>query len=57
MKVYQKFQRCPPGINFSMTGLIDRAGTLDGAECETQSLESRTIDWGDAPTKCTCRIL
>ena len=47
MKVYQKFQMSS-GINFSMTGLIDSFGTLDGAECETQSLESRTIDWGDA---------
>ena len=45
MKVYQKFQRCPPGINFSMTGLIDRAGTLDGAECETQKLDRGPIDW------------
>ena len=53
MKVYQKFQRCPPGINFSMTGLIDRAGTLDGAECETQKLDRGPIDWGDEPTRCS----
>jgi radical SAM protein with 4Fe4S-binding SPASM domain len=52
MKVYQKFQRCPPGINFSMTGLIDRAGTLEGAECETQKLPTGSIDWGDQPTRC-----
>ena len=52
MKVYQKFQRCPPGINFSMTGLIDRAGTLEGAECETQKLPTGAIDWGDNPLKC-----
>ena len=53
MKVYQKFQRCPPGINFSMTGLIDRAGTLDGAHCETQELQRGPIDWGDQPTRCS----
>lgn len=53
MKVYQKFQRCPPGINFSMTGLIDRAGTLDGASCETQELQRGPIDWGDQPTRCS----
>ena len=35
MKVYQKFKHTK-NINFSMTGLIDRAGTLEGAECETQ---------------------
>ena len=52
MKVYQKFQRCPPGINFSMTGLIDRAGTLEGAECETQKLPTGAIDWGDNPLRC-----
>ena len=52
MKVYQKFQRCPPGINFSMTGLIDRAGTLDGASCETQELNRGPIDWEDQPTRC-----
>ena len=44
MKVYQKFQRCPPGINFSMTGLIDRAGTLEGVECETQKIPTGAID-------------
>jgi radical SAM protein with 4Fe4S-binding SPASM domain len=53
MKVYQKFQRCPPGINFSMTGLIDRAGTLDGANCETQQLDRGPIDWGEQPTQCS----
>lgn len=53
MKVYQKFQRCPPGINFSMTGLIDRAGTLEGAECETQKIAHGEIDWGDQPTRCS----
>ena len=52
MKVYQKFQRCPPGINFTMTGLIDRAGTLDGASCETQELNRGPIDWEDQPTRC-----
>ena len=52
MKVYQKFQRCPPGINFSMTGLIDRAGTLEGAECETQKIPTGAIDWGDNPLRC-----
>ena len=52
MKVYQKFQRCPPGINFTMTGLIDRAGTLDGASCETQQLDRGLIDWEDQPTRC-----
>lgn len=52
MKVYQKFQRCPPGINFTMTGLIDRAGTLTGASCETQELNRESIDWGDKPTRC-----
>ena len=52
MKVYQKFQRCPPGINFTMTGLIDRAGTLDGASCETQELNRGPVDWGDQPTRC-----
>lgn len=52
MKVYQKFQRCPPGINFTMTGLIDRAGTLDGAHCETQELNRGPIDWKDQPTRC-----
>ena len=52
MKVYQKFQRCPPGINFSMTGLIDRAGTLEGAHCETQELNRGPIDWKDQPTRC-----
>ena len=29
MKAYQKFQHTK-NINFSMTGLIDRAGTLEG---------------------------
>jgi len=53
MKVYQKFQRCAPGINFSMTGLIDRAGTLEGAHCETQELQRGPIDWGDQPTRCS----
>ena len=53
MKVYQKFQRCPPGINFSMTGLIDRAGTLEGVECETQKLPTGSIDWGDNPLRCS----
>jgi len=53
MKVYQKFQRCPPGINFSMTGLIDRAGTLEGVECETQKLPEGSIDWGDNPLRCS----
>ena len=53
MKVYQKFQRCPPGINFSMTGLIDRAGTLEGAECETQKIPEGSIDWGDNPLRCS----
>lgn len=52
MKVYQKFQRCPPGINFTMTGLIDRAGTLDGVSCETQELNRGPIDWEDQPTRC-----
>ena len=35
-----------------MTGLIDRAGTLVGAECETQKLPSGEIDWGDQPLRC-----
>lgn len=53
LKVYDKFKRCPPGINFSMTGLIDRAGTLDGAECETQKINHGEIDWGDQPLGCS----
>ena len=35
-----------------MTGLIDRAGTLEGAECETQKLPTGAIDWGDQPLRC-----
>ena len=50
-KVYQKFQHTK-NINFSMTGLIDRAGTLEGAECETQKLPTGAIDWGDVPLRC-----
>ena len=50
-KVYQKFAHYK-GINLSMTGLIDRAGTLEGAECETQKLPSGEIDWGDQPLRC-----
>ena len=51
MKVYQKFQHTK-NINFSMTGLIDRAGTLEGAECETQKIPTGAIDWGDQPLRC-----
>ena len=51
MKVYQKFQHTQ-NINFSMTGLIDRAGTLEGAECETQKIPTGAIDWGDQPLRC-----
>ena len=40
-------------INFSMTGLIDRAGTLEGAECETQKIDRGPIDWGDQPLRCS----
>jgi len=50
-KVYQKFIHTK-NINFSMTGLIDRAGTLEGAECETQKIDSGSIDWGDQPLRC-----
>jgi len=50
-KVYQKFSHFK-GINLSMTGLIDRAGTLEGAECETQKLPSGEIDWGEQPLRC-----
>ncbi len=53
MKVYQKFKTCPEGINFTMTGLIDRAGTLEGVECDTQKMKSGEINWGDQPLKCT----
>ena len=35
-----------------MTGLIDRAGTLEGAECETQKILTGAIDWGDQPLRC-----
>ena len=51
MKVYQKFAHFK-GIKLSMTGLIDRAGTLEGAECETQKLPTGAIDWGDQPLRC-----
>ena len=50
-KVYQKFQHTK-NINFSMTGLIDRAGTLADAECETQKMASGEIDWGEQPLRC-----
>ena len=56
MKVYQKFQHTK-NINFSMTGLIDRSGTLEGAECETQKIPTGAIDWGDQPLRCNARLL
>ena len=40
-----------------MTGLIDRAGTLEGAECETQKLPEGAIDWGDQPLRCNAGYL
>ena len=51
MKVVQKFNH-HKGINLSMTGLIDRAGQLSEAECETQKMASGEIDWGDQPLRC-----
>ena len=51
-KVYQKFQHTK-NIEFSMTALIDRAGTLEGAECETQKIDIASVDWGDQPLRCS----
>ena len=46
-RVYESISKVSThkNINFRLTGLIDRAGTLEGAECETQKIPTGAIDW------------
>jgi len=57
VKVLRKFQGVTEGITFEMTGLVNRAGRLEDAECKNQKIRHGEVDWGETPVKCTVGYL